>query len=216
MHRACPEAKIVGVDWVDQPRYPFAFRIANALTYPLEGFDFIWASPPCQRYCRVWRGQEQRRPLYSDLIPAVRERLSVYPFTVIENVPGAPLRVDAVLTGSQFDLDIVRTRIFEIKGFAVPFQLVRQHARTVTSGGLACVSGHGCNNAWNLRRARDRCKWRDLPDDLKRKLRERNSVAGWRAAMGIDWMSQKELSQAVPPAYSFFIMKQFLASWRKK
>lgn len=44
---------VTGVDHMNQPRYPFKFRMANALTYPLEGFDFIWASPPCQEFS-VW------------------------------------------------------------------------------------------------------------------------------------------------------------------
>jgi C-5 cytosine-specific DNA methylase len=41
---------VTGVDWNNQPRYPFKFRLANALYYPLEGFDFIWASPICQPF----------------------------------------------------------------------------------------------------------------------------------------------------------------------
>jgi len=178
LHRAWPDAEITGVDIKPQPRYPFKFVLADALTFPLERYDFIWASPPCQAYTCVWRGQEHRRLSYPDLIGPVRERLAPHPLTVIENVPGAPLRADAMLEGSQFDLDIIRRRIFEIKGFIVPFELVRPQMRTVTSGGLACVAGHGCNNAWNLKPGRGRCKWRDLPENLKSKLRERNSVKG--------------------------------------
>lgn len=50
MHRQWPEAEIVGVDLYEMPRYPFTFVQADALNYLLEGFDFIWASPPCQRF----------------------------------------------------------------------------------------------------------------------------------------------------------------------
>jgi len=44
----------------------------------------------------------------------------------------------------------------------------------------------------------------------------KRAFAEYRKAMGIDWMKRGELSQAVPPAYSFFIMKQFLASWGRR
>ena len=49
IHLACPDAEIVGVDVHPQPRYPFTFVQADAMTYPLEDFDFIWEARHAKR-----------------------------------------------------------------------------------------------------------------------------------------------------------------------
>ncbi len=148
LHRAGFD--VVGVDNRPQRRYPFPFVQADALRPPfdLSRFDLIWASPPCQRYTRIWNGLDEKRQRYPDLIDPVRHMMRGYAMTVIENVIGAPIRPDIVLTGAQFDLPIVRDRVFELVGFSVPFALVRQHRGTVSNGDLACIAGHGVNNAW--------------------------------------------------------------------
>lgn len=76
---------VVGVDIEPRKRYPFEFHQADALTYPLDGFDFVWASPPCQGYTALRHAPGARgAPL---LIDAMRERLKTFfgPW-VIENV----------------------------------------------------------------------------------------------------------------------------------
>ena len=45
---------------------------SDALAVPLEGFDFIWASPPCQAYTKAQRLQKREHP---DLIAPIRKRL---------------------------------------------------------------------------------------------------------------------------------------------
>jgi DNA (cytosine-5)-methyltransferase 1 len=105
--------EIVGVDIKPQPHYPFEFHRANALTFPLDGFDAIHASPPCQHYANVtrWRGDPDDHP---DLIAPIRERLIAAgnPW-VIENIFEAPIRPDFVLCGSMFGLRVRRHRLFE-------------------------------------------------------------------------------------------------------
>lgn len=181
-HRAGFE--VVGVDIEPQPHYPFEFVQADALLWAprVEGFDAIHASPPCQRY--TTGGRVRDREARPDLVGAVRAMLERIgkPY-VIENVPGAPLRPDAMLCGSHFGLDVRRHRIFE-SSVAMPPAMICNH-----SGKIVGVYGHphGRAGAW--------------PGMLP------STVETWQRAMGIDWMTAAEMSQAIPPAYTEFIGK---------
>lgn len=68
-HRAGFE--VVGVDLHAQPRYPFEFHRADAMTFPLDGFDAIHASPPCQHYSIA--NNIHGRDDHPDLLPATRD-----------------------------------------------------------------------------------------------------------------------------------------------
>lgn len=185
MRRAWPHAEIVGVDIAPQPRYPFTFVQADALTYPLEGFDFIWASPPCQAFTAYKRRPQHVAPR-PNLIPAMRARLEAagVPY-VIENVPGAPLERAVMLCGSMFDLDVRRHRLFEAN-FPILTPQCQHHRQTPRF--------KPATNRKNLRRTVEVGVWR-IP------------LAVQRQAMGIDWMEREELSEAIPPAYSEHIAR---------
>jgi len=105
--------KVVGVDNKPQPHYPFKFHQADALTYPLDGFDAYHASPPCQRFS-VMQHIHKNHSEHPDFIDMTRVALeeSGKPY-VIENVPNAPLRNDLMLCGTMFGLSFPRHRIFE-------------------------------------------------------------------------------------------------------
>lgn len=103
--------EVIGVDMNPQPHFPFEFIQADAMTFPIEGFDVIHASPPCQLYSAANRFV--RRP-YPDLVGPIRQRIrhTGLPY-VIENVPGAPLLNPGTLCGTMFGLSVYRHRLFE-------------------------------------------------------------------------------------------------------
>ena len=177
LHRAGFE--VVGVDIKPQPRYPFEFHQADALTFPLAGFDFIWASPPCQAYS--WSAKRWKDIERADLLDPIRQRLLRQPAPfVIENVVGAPLRIDLVLMGQMFGLRVIKRRHFELERFWV-LQPERVKPGRIGFGpkDFVTVAGHGGNGSARL--------------------------SNWQDATGIDWMTKPEMAEAIPPAYSEFI-----------
>jgi DNA (cytosine-5)-methyltransferase 1 len=180
---------VVGIDINPQPNYPFEFHQGDAMTFPLDGFDAIHASPPCQAFttARVIHGRE-----HPNLLTPTRERLREWGTTwVIENVPGAPMRPDMILCGSMFpelgsaNGGLIRHRWFELGwgGFALVPSC--QHSDTTIS-----VFGHGGHVY--------------------------HGVEDWRDVMGIDWMTRDELAQAIPPAYTEFIGGYLMAEINAK
>ena len=180
---------VTGVDIAPQPRYPFRFVQADAMTYPLEGYDAIHASPPCQAFTAYRRRSASVGADYPDLIADVRGHLLAAgkPW-VMENVVRSPVRPHVCLCGSSFGLDVQRHRWFET---------------TFPALSPPCVHGvwkqrfpHATNRS-NLRRTVEIGVWR-IPLPVQ------------QAAMGIDWMTLGELSQAIPPAYTEYIGGQLL------
>lgn len=184
---------VVGVDIKPQPHYPFEFHQADALEYLAEHgreFDGIHASPPCQAYSR---SKSLSRQGYPKLIGPVRELLIKVgkPF-VIENVPGAPLINPLLLCGPMVNLNqLYRHRYFEAS-FPLPFLWHKPHgAKQDKSHGKSCERAKQIVLVWGnaqykgyLKRASD--------------------------AMGIDWMNENEIAEAIPPAYTEFIGRELM------
>jgi DNA (cytosine-5)-methyltransferase 1 len=106
---------VVGVDILPQPNYPFEFHQADAKGYPLDGYDLIHASPPCQFFTKLsaYANVGRRFPPVN-LVDPIRERLQAHgtPY-VIENVQQARLRNPVRLCGVMFGLKLYRHRDFE-------------------------------------------------------------------------------------------------------
>ena len=202
--------EVVGVDIKPQPNYPFQFVQGDALEVLagvgewfrgwVETFDVIHASPPCQTHVKglaAVNARLGRQMRHRDLIAPVRDALiaSGKPY-VIENVPGAPLIDPVRLCGTSFGLPLRRHRLFES---SVPL--------------LVPLCAHGAFTEpmfWT--------SWR--PNGERRRATTvqvygNGGEAGeWRAAMQIEWMTNPELKEAIPPAYTELIGAQLLASMK--
>lgn len=212
--------EIVGVDISPQKNYPYEFWQTDALEVLREGglwnydgwdeweqlgdFAAIHASPPCQRYSDLAKrnGNADDHP---DLIGPVRELLEQtgLPY-VIENVEGAPLRDPWLICGSWFDLGVDgyrlrRHRLFETN-WPFRWDVLGSPDRCLCSGDprpVIDVSGGGPTKAPRL--------------DGKGGRTYKGTADQARAAMGIDWMTKKELNEAIPPAYTELVGAQLIS-----
>lgn len=193
---------ITGIDINPQPRYPFSFIQGDALEFVRKHgkeFDFIHASPPCQRYSEAT--PMEYRDKHPDLIAPTRKALKETgkPY-VIENVESArgELRQPIKLCGTMLGLPIWRHRYFETWPRVFAMLPPCQHSR-------GKVKAH-INGREKLLQLPVLCTGGGDGRIEKRKThRPRGKVEDIRYAMEIDWMVQAELTEAIPPAYTEFI-----------
>lgn len=204
---------VYGVDKDPQPRYPFAHHVGDAIevmdmltrgdvvpfTHPSGAVEYLGlldftaghASPPCQSFTAYRRKGHGVGDGYVNLIPETRDafRRSGLRY-VIENVETARAELEDPirLCGSSFRLDVRRHRLFE---------------SNVT------LTAPPCDHSWQAPRF--------APASNRKNLRRTVEVGVWRIpldvqqrAMGIDWMELRELSEAIPPAYTECIGRQLI------
>jgi hypothetical protein len=188
---------VVGVDIEPQLDYPFPFIQADALSVDLSDYDVVVGSPPCQRYSVATPAD--RRDDHPDLIAPMRAKLAAAvaapggPWAyVMENVPGAPLHDPIVVCGDTLRLGVRRHRLFESNLPLVGTGC--HHDRTAPA-----VPVYGTYGQRSRRNAFD-VEGETSP-----------STQDARAAMGIDWMPWPALTQAIPPAYTFWLGVQLAA-----
>lgn len=214
--------EVFGVDLHRHKNYPFAFHRGDAIAVleallrgdkvsftrrdgtivflTLADFDFIHASPPCQGYTALRHAPGTKgAPL---MIDSVRTLLALtgLPWT-IENVEEARwAMIDPItLCGSMFGLgaqgcQLRRHRLFESNiGLTAPS--CQHDARPV----IGVYGGHARRRAASAGGRGTRDEW------------EGGHRAAMSEAMGMDWATCAEMSEAIPPAYTEHLGRQLLA-----
>lgn len=203
--------RVFSVDIYPQPRNPHPFHQGDAigvLDDLASGKGVLFArpnggtvelfeeqiaakhgSPPCQAYTPL--GALHPHKTYPDLIDATRDRFEAMsgPW-VIENVMAAPLRKDRSITlcGGMFGLRTYRHRRFESNVALAAPDHPKHVIRTATKQRRKLW-----DEGWHV----------SITGDV-------GTYVG-PEAMGIDWMSGNELSEAIPPPYTDLIGRQVIA-----
>lgn len=183
--------RVTGVDIVPQPRYRgHEFIQADMLTFPLDGFDFVHVSAPCQRWSPMTRCRPGLAEQYPDLITPMLPRVTASGIpAVFENVEQAPLPGATLLCSYSFGRELYRHRAWlGLNGFAVPPLAHSQHDKPASKAGhwvpgtVMSIAGHVA------------------PIGLAREL------------MGVDWyMPREELVEAVPVYMTAYVASHALA-----
>ena len=187
---------VVGVDIKAMPRYPFEFHQGDAMTWPLDGFDAVHASPPCQDHSST--KDLGGRHGTGWMLRATRDRFAGLSIPwVIENVRGAPLAHQDDLFGAN-GLELcgcmfpgLRGQLYEARWFETSFPVPQPRhtkhlwpqtkmGRPPQPGECMQVTGH----------------FSDVPEAQRR--------------MGLPGRTQDELAQAICPAYTKYIGQQLL------
>ena len=187
---------VTGVDNRPQPRYPFTFVQADAMTYPLDGFDAIHASPPCQDHSTTKDFGGDHGTGW--MLAATLQRLRGLPVPwVVENVKTAPLARQSDLFGDHglqlcgCMFPALRGLLYEARLFQTSLSIPQpEHVRHIwpqtkmgrppKPGECMQITGH----------------FSDVPEGRRR--------------MGMAWGTQASLAQAIPPAYTEYIGRQLI------
>jgi len=200
LHRAGFE--VVGFDIEPQPRYPFEFHLQDALTVDLSNFDAVWASPPCQFYSRLRHLPWLKNKVYWRSIPPTRDWVQANgkPY-IIENVEDAAWDMvnPTTLCGQSLGLSLYRHRCFETWPMMMLSPGHQKHTKIIEPGRATLSKRrHGQQGFKEINRD-------SIADHISDAQEKKAQIA-----MGIDWMTKAELTQAIPPAYAEFLGKQLM------
>ena len=192
---------VVGVDIVNQPRYPYEFHRGDALTLGAEllasgRFTAVHASPPCKDHNSLKFARRGAPHGTGWMLAATIEWFTGLSIPwVIENVPRAHMPGHFVLCGRSFGLG-----------------RLKRHRQFLTSFPIGLIPPCGCRGAGQALGVYGDLSRNDrkITNGVDGYVRMRAGVESARDLLGCPWMEADELTQAIPPAYTEFVGAQLL------
>lgn len=195
---------VTGVDIKRHKRNPHPVIVADVFSldpaWIAANFDAVHASPKCQKHTRM---RAPGRKQHVNQIPDTIKLLNAtgLPWH-LENVEGAEPWMPGAITlcGTMFGLgaqgcELQRHRLF-LGNYPIFPPGPCQHTGAPVIG---VYGGHARRRSAKHGGRGTRDVW------------EGGHIAASSEALGIDWMSLEELSEAIPPAYTEFLGRQLLA-----
>ena len=201
--------EVIGVDNVPRPNYCGDFLLNDALTFlramlstGAKGIDLIHASPPCQAANTLTVGTNRSKgwgAQHVQYVPETRRLLDAIgkPYVIEQPAGSKVIRRDLMLCMDMFPVDpprVFRHRDFELSGFRVPQPAHPKHVGRVRGW------RHGLYYEGDYVAAYGSGGYKATVDEMQH-------------ALGIYWTAErKELTEAIPPAYTKYIGEAFLAA----
>jgi DNA (cytosine-5)-methyltransferase 1 len=186
--------EVVGIDIEPQPRYPYEFHQVDVFDY-LSGFagdwDAIHASPPCQDHSttRDFGGDHGTEWMLAATLDILSD-VSV-PW-VVENVKTAPLARQADLFGAT-GVELCGCMFPELRGLLY-------EARLFQTSFAVPQPPHVLHQWPQTKMGRP-----PKPGECMQVTGHFSGVPEGQRRMGLPWMTQDGLAQAIPPAYTRYI-----------
>lgn len=196
---------VLSVDIAPQPDNPGAFLQSDVLDLSpefLRRFRLVHASSPCQFDAAISKGTNRHlRHRYPDLYGPTRALLeaSGRPY-VIETTSIPRERRHVTLCGEMFGLRVQRHRNFELGGWSMVAPAHVPHRGRVIGyrHGVVTLPVEAGGDGYYFQ--------------VYGNGGGKGSVAQWRDAMGIDWTwNRKSIAEAIPPAYTELIGREFVS-----
>jgi len=179
--------EVEGVDIKPQPHYPFKFYLADALGFPLDGYDSYHASPPCQGYSATAN------------LPWLKDK--EYPLLIL------PARLMLRATGKPYVIENVKRARAGCKQLET--RKISEHGM---DAGLLCGCMFGLPFYFERLFETNFLWWQ--PAHKKHTSKTKGRMFGGRLRLAqeakhnlIPWMDKNEASEAIPPAYTEYIGK---------